>query len=335
MEELGKPAYIFKSYRKKSVNVKHFAVVVLLSLFLLSLSKLLSHVLVKSVGSFEELLFDESNDPYRKGHIYSSLHRQALSHQAFHSNPLKLALAELALRWPSCNRTAVIVGVEFGGEMKHFANHGFRVIGFEPNPRFASAMREQIRNNTSWDAHLYEYAVGEEPGQVTFIYQNENPVHASIVRLNDYVDESIAVLSVDVQEFEDSVLKGATKLLKSSIAMIWFEAISCNDRVAGILDLLDDQYVLFDFVPWGIPKKSKAGPPRRENYAFNPKRPSTFKDYLSWLCTTKKQEFMFLQTDIVAVQRSLLPSIVQDLDRLATTVCGLEGTRCMLRSFIF
>lgn len=336
MGEIGRPAHIFKLRRNKPVNITYFAVVVLLSVVLLSLSKLSSRVLLKAVQPPQGILFNESSQSYHKGHVHASLHRQALSHQAFHSRPLKLALAQLASRWPSCNRTAVFVGVEFGGEMKHFADHGFRVIGFEPNPRFASGMREQILNNTSWDAQLYEYAAGEEPGHITFTYQDENPVHATVVRLNDYVHESIAVLSVDVQGVEDTVLKGATKLLNSSIAMIWFEVVSCNDRVASILDLLDDQYVLFDFVPWGHPKKSKDGyNVRKENYAFNPKRPSSFKDYLSWLCTTKEQEYKFLQTDIVAIRRSFLPSIVQDFDSLGNTACGLEGTRCQLRKFIF
>lgn len=325
-------------FRSKRLSTTTCLSIFILSLiFALSLLKFSSRTIYALLYNIQEATFETSLESFPKGHVYPNLHRQALSHQAFHASAFKLELALLSLRWPGCNRTAVIVGVEFGGEMRHFADNGFRVIGFEPNPRFALRMREYMAQNASWDATLYEKAVGAEPGQITVAYQGEKQVQAPVVRLDDYINETVAVLSVDIQGAENAVIKGAMRLQNSSISMIWFEAYACNERVADILKLLDEQYVMFDFVPWGLMLGQPGGErlTARGNYVFDPNRPSTFDDYMKWFCGIKEQNYRYIQTDIIAVRRSIIPFVIHDLNRIGEKFCNLESERCVLRKIVF
>lgn len=105
-----------------------------------------------------------------------------------------------------------------------------------------------------------------------------------------------------------------------------------------ILKLLDDDYVIFDFVPWGLSKG------REDLETMQPQsladhsplmweealvRPETYENYYKWMCRLKEFNFKWLQNDIIAIRRDLvtnemmakLGSIGNDLSlRAKTTV---------------
>lgn len=99
---------------------------------------------------------------------------------------------------------------------------------------------------------------------------------------------------------------------------------ACNEKVRRILQLLDERYVLFDFVPWGQPAaEPRAGVPRsRASFLAGP-RPSNFQDYWMWMCDAQKRDYLWLQTDIVAVRRDLVTvEVLRKISELGAHVCG-------------
>lgn len=155
-------------------------------------------------------------------------------------------------------------------------------------------------------------------------------------RLDDLVHESLAVLSIDVQGDEYHVVQGASRLLRSHVInSLWIEAIACNDRVPPLLHLLQDDYELFDFVPWGKLKgDTHAVPKSRGSFAFEPRRPSDVHEYLHWMCELKKSRYQWLQTDFVAVRKQLVDEqVLKSIDSIASMACGEEGD-CVLRNLI-
>ena len=105
----------------------------------------------------------------------------------------------------------------------------------------------------------------------------------------------------------------------------------------NILSLLDQDYVLFDFVPWGQPVGAvKEEIPRSlSSFRYSASgRPSTFDKYWEWLCQSQKEDFRWLQTDLVAIRRDILThEVLGRIHSLASTNCGKQYGRaqCLLR----
>lgn len=289
---------------------------------------------------FSPLLCHASHaSSFPHGKIHPLLHSQALSHLAFHSSSLKLSLASLFGAPPSASPVAV-VGVEWGSEVFPLASAGFSVYALEPASKFVAHLRDQLREHPEWNVTVLPLAAGKERGgSMTLEYGNED-VREEVERgiVDDYVKEGLAVMSIDIQGDELDVLEGSEELMRErGVSSLWIEGIACNDKVAGVLDLLDDRYVLFDFVPWGKPKDdSEDGVPRSlESFAFDPERPGCFKDFLDWMCREKEQRYQWLQTDFLAVRRDLLTDQGEKrLAALAKDHCVKDGSNCRLRSLL-
>lgn len=269
-------------------------------------------------------------DKFARGHLSPLLYKQALSHQAFHSAPLQQALANLF----APPKTVLIIGVEFGNDVKHFASAGYRVIAFEPMPRFLGLLRKSISKHPEWDVQLHPYAAGNETSSFTLKYQDLQPQPAVPVRkVDDFVDEEVAVMSVDIQGDELGVLTGAKQLLERTVGVVWVEAMSCNERVLKLLEMLDDEFVFFDFVPWGRPlgaARSEAMIERR-NYHFDLERPAEFGAYVKWLCKAREENYRMLQTDLVGVRRNRVMEVAAAMGTLGDDVCNKEGSQCTMR----
>lgn len=102
-----------------------------------------------------------------------------------------------------------------------------------------------------------------------------------------------------------------------------------------MLHLIDEAYVIFDFVPWGMSRKDpKVKVPRSSRSFADDGRPDKFRKHWQWMCDVGRERFRWLQTDFVAIRRDLITDeLVAKMGRLAEEVCGPgEGkANCMLR----
>lgn len=276
----------------------------------------------------------------KKGVIHPLLHEQGLSHMIFHSSAFQELLASIVpAEYP---RSVLVAGVEWGRDVKHFARLGYRVVAFEPMTSYYEKLESYFSSPRSIrddgkpaNVSLHNLAVGDQSGSLTVVY-NHAKQSVPIVRVDDVVHEPISVLQADVQGNELAILRGASNLLKSSVQMVWVEAIACNEKLTDLLTLLDDEnFIMFDFAPFGRPVDQDADAPLKErrNFIFNPARPSAFDEYLDWFCK-KKVEYPFLQTDFVAVKRTLLSEAIPRLRTLGSDSCPPENDACVLRSHL-
>lgn len=278
---------------------------------------------------------------FPKGRISPILHEQALSHLAFHSNPMKLALASL---FPSLKSVA-IVGVEWGEEAVLFANKGYHVYAFEPARKFVKNLQTLKAAHPEWKLTVVAIAAGNTTdGSIVLQYDNAQINETVAVgKVDDHVQEALAVFSLDIQGDELHVLQGSTKLISRDIgvASLWVEAFSCSEKVVRILDMLDDEYVGFDFVPWGRHNSQiKNGlPVSLQSFAYYPDRPNEYGKFVSWMCEQRKTSFQWLQTDILFIRRDYLSeSVVEKLMSLSEDMCSAStekgGANCRLRDIL-
>lgn len=205
-----------------------------------------------------------------------------------------------------------------------------------------SNRQTRTKKDRQLDVVLHNVAAGNVTGGEILIHYRNVASRVRLSRVDDVVREPVRLLSIDIQGAELSVLQGATRLLQSSPApMVWTEAIACNPRLPHLLSLLDaHDFAIFDFVPVGTPfsennHHNNHSWTHRHNFAFQPRRPSAFSDYLDWLCAQKHATFNILQTDFVAIRRDALsPSVVTRLATIADNVCMQLDSRCVLRSLL-
>lgn len=270
--------------------------------------------------------------PPARGHLGGTLLSQGLSHVAFHAPATKLLLARL-LGGPS--RSVGVVGVEWGAEATLFAQRGYTVHAFEPMPAFHAALAKRIAINAAraaegveqkWDVRLHQIAAGaESSGSMDVRYQGRS-TRVQRGRIDAYVRGELDVLSVDIQGGELDVLRGAKGLLGPDGARsLWVEVFPCNARALGVLQLLDKDYAIFDFMPWGLPLERRGGGVNetmsldKHSSWFGDsggRRPAEFKRYYDWFCRASHRRFAWIQSDILAVRRDLLTPKM--MARLAT-----------------
>lgn len=272
--------------------------------------------------------------------IHPLLHSQGLSHMIFHTVTFQEKLAAaIPEEFP---RSVLIAGVEWGLDARHFAKIGYRVVAFEPMSTFFERLDRHFNSEEGVtvdgnrvNVSLFNLAAGKESGVLDLGYNYMKQASVPIVRIDDKVDEPISVLMADVQGNELEVLQGASKLL-TSVQMIWVEAIACNPKLDPLLRFLDDEdFSIFDFVPFGRPigQDPNVAPRERDNFLYNPERPSSFDSYLEWFCSSKSN-FTMLQTDFVAVKRSLHPTVIPRLRTIGAEACQVNATDCVLRSHL-
>lgn len=270
--------------------------------------------------------------PFYHGEINELLHTQALSHIAFHSDPIKIQLASL---FPSF-RSVAIVGVEWGEDVTLFAQHNYSVYAFEPVNKFVKHLQAKIDEHPEWDIKLFPVAAGNSSqGDTRIVYDNADADETvPMAKIEDHIDQPLAVLSLDIQGDELHVLEGALKLIPDRIASLWVEAIACNAKVHHILHALDNEYIAFDFVPWGMHKDQQDDkvPRSLQSFVYKPDRPTNFKEYLHWMCELSK-DYKWLQTDLLFIRRDLMSKQVkQKLASFAEQHCNDKDVECLLRS---
>lgn len=267
----------------------------------------------------------------RRGHLGDALFRQGLSHVVFHDIRAKSRLASLVGLSDGSKGAIGVVGVEFGGEVTMLAAEGYTVHAFEPMPKFLSIVEAKLGRNAAaaakgleprWDVRLHRIAAGSQRnGSVLLKYQTEaanERAKVRVGRVDDYVAQELVVLSVDIQGSEIDVLRGASRLINGvGVRSLWIEIISCNKRVLEVFRLLDEKYVIFDFVPWGRPQSAAGGiADKTMNLIRHPsfmiedgaKRPSEFDAFWNWMCMKQQKggAYSWMQSDILAIRRDLI-----------------------------
>lgn len=237
-----------------------------------------------------------------------------------------------------------VVGVEFGTEVEMFANEGYTVHAFEPMPMYHSLMAAKVRKNAAaadggvqkWDVRLHHIAAGSDRnGTLTLKYRTEAANEKSTVlvgRIEDYVKQELVVLSVDIQGSEIDALRGAKRLInEGNVRSLWVEIFPCNKRVLEVFQLLDEKYVMFDFVPWGRPRGEHGGQAehtmnldRHPSFmtADGAERPSEFYAFWKWFCAKMDGgPYAWIQSDILAIRRDLItPELMVKLSTFAHAV---------------
>lgn len=238
-------------------------------------------------------LGDEKKEGEEEGEekIDPLLYNQALSHAAFHSIVVQQALADVVTEGKSEKKGIVVIGVEWGKDVMHFAHAGFHVLAMEPMPRFHDMLASRLAQEPTWNVTLVRAAAGNASGTMRLRYQGvEAPDVVQVLPIDDVVqsqhdvslqtahqlldpqvhqqldqsivtrhhapnlDQQLKILTADVQGGELSVLQGARKLIDDSIDMIWVEAIACNPDLPTLLRFFHERgFAVFDFVPVGTP----------------------------------------------------------------------------------
>ena len=136
---------------------------------------------------------------------------------------------------------------------------------------------------------------------------------------------SPAVVSADTQGSEFDALLGLGDIMTRT-GSVWVE-LGCRDSTEEMLRWLDERFVLFDFIPWG--KKSGVEEEFAQKQFATGERPGEIKEWVEWICK-RKDEFEWLQTDVVGVSRELVRQCWVGLQDVAKECCK-EG--CRLREF--
>ena len=123
-----------------------------------------------------------------------------------------------------------------------------RVYAFEPHPRTFAYLRANAALNRLPNLHLYNLALGDREGEIAFTDERSDDLnrvllHGSgsitvpIKRLDSIealADTAIHLLKIDVEGYELSVLRGASKALQRT-EFIFLEANTRHSQEFGIL----------------------------------------------------------------------------------------------------
>lgn len=131
-----------------------------------------------------------------------------------------------ALHYTKNNAVAVDVGAHCGLWSRRLTKMFKKVYAFEPIPLH----REAYQRNVAGDYQLFPFACGDKDAVVrmktvphstgdTMIDQSGD-VEVRVVRIDDHLDTPCDFLKIDTEGYEEFVLRGARKLLKSKPCVI-------------------------------------------------------------------------------------------------------------------
>lgn len=159
-------------------------------------------------------------------------------------------------RWPDCMtlvrmyRTRMFdgyvdAGANIGACAMLMAAHNIPTVAFEPNPYNQFYLNQSIRANPSLPIKVFPYGLGFNEGSYPIFMEKHNAgnsvvgkaIHAESVstgviqirKLDSFCDQFTSksiLLKIDVQGFEEELLKGAPSCLRNKIRAIKFEVAS-------------------------------------------------------------------------------------------------------------
>jgi FkbM family methyltransferase len=147
--------------------------------------------------------------------------------------------------------TYVDVGAHVGTHSLWFALQcpATRVYSFEPVARFAEMLRQNIALNGADDRVVVMQAgLSDRAGSATNVLSSSHQLgfmaeptdleeRFPVSRLDDVLDERVAVIKLDVEGMEPAVMRGAGRLLAQSSPVVFAEARDAWERQALIDEL--------------------------------------------------------------------------------------------------
>ncbi len=147
------------------------------------------------------------------------------------------------------NSVALDIGANIGNHSVFFSRHFDRVVAFEPNPMVAAVLYSNtIGLRRTID--VVPLGLSDAPGKVfleiceknlggSWIRDtpSDNTIEIEVKTLDSIVQElaldKVSFIKIDVEGYEDKVIAGAEKLLRSSRPIIVFEGIYTADPEKG------------------------------------------------------------------------------------------------------
>lgn len=156
------------------------------------------------------------------------------------------------------------VGANIGNHTMYFAAHGFRVHAFEPNPDAVEYLRRNVLINRFGDlVQVHAVAAGDHAGTAS-VALGESEMRLGmarslpgagdipLVRLDDLLgDEEVALIKIDVEGAEASVVRGAASIIARDKPVIVVETE--NDGRRHALDSLLSEHHRFPMAFYGPP----------------------------------------------------------------------------------
>lgn len=227
-------------------------------------------------------------------------------------------------------------------------NSGSRVIAFEPFPGNFAYFEKNVGQDPR--VALHRAAVSDRAGEVSFfvssvvagkepgwenyagysslghiVDENSPKANSSIkvptVTLDDLVNEHVRFCKIDVQGGEESVIRGADKLIKSHGVDIFYIEFGGEEAILGFLEergyiFYDNAYLLVatrnkpSVDQWKIVKPVALSTGKEAYEAWPRTAPRPFRDYCSWLQEQKKH-IGNVQTDMVCIHHSFIPEFLE------------------------
>jgi len=167
------------------------------------------------------------------------------------------------------NWVFIDIGANIGNHSIYFADHFKEVHAFEPNPTVFRILK--INSEYKKNINCYNYGLGENKGKYQLNINQEN-VGSSFVAVDnkskDNSQESISInidkldnllanfsqadlIKIDVEGFEENVLKGGKNFIKKFQPIILFEQLLESDKEKDLNKvsnlLLKEKYELYTF----------------------------------------------------------------------------------------
>lgn len=283
---------------------------------------------------------------YPNGQLHPLLLNNYLSHWTLHHSRFAREMANLgdSLNVAS-NKATIVVGIGNGEDVIKLAKENHHVIAFEPIIDLVNNLNQMINaSDIPLNVTIHNTALGSETNKKIKIEFNGLSNHnATLSTLDDLIqfdsNYQISVLSVDVQGHEYEVFKGGSNVLKHT-QILWFEALQCRPYIRQALNLLDKDFVIFDFVPIAFPPSVTPESKSKQRVALlDINRPSSFHEFCDWMCGFTEKGYFWIQTDFLAVRRSIVDSVVHKLQNIIPNVCYSESTQqhyhaCALRKLV-
>ncbi len=137
------------------------------------------------------------------------------------------------------------VGANIGNHTMYFAAHGLRVHALEPNPEAVEYVRRNVLvNGFGETVHIHAVAAGDRAGRVSvtpgesemrlgMARSVEGQGDVPLIRLDDLVgEERVALIKIDVEGAEESVVRGAASIIARDKPVIVVETGNAEQRRA-------------------------------------------------------------------------------------------------------
>lgn len=252
--------------------------------------------------------------------IDSTLWDQGINDFDFHGDCIRNELFKVGCQGFNC--TAVVVGVEKGNDVIQMAEVGMKVIGVEPVPEFATfVLNRAVENNLLSRVSVMLGAAGSVAAQVNITYQNHNFEILSFP-LDAFIEEEIGIVSIDVHGDAtplDVVLGARKAIARGLIRSLWVE-LKPTDWAQELLEFLSEDYLLFDFIWVGTPISCRGTPAYlcNKQLVYAGPRPQP-DNYIETMFSVKAESFQWMQTDIIALHRSVVTdSVIEQLNTMST-----------------